>query len=946
MKTRHTKSDKKLGLSVFLPLFLVAPISSSFAITIDNDIPRGTLNHWAVEVLTGGQSRLAYLTANRDASGDIYTENVLFDYFSYVDVGNTGGGFQLSGTNPTLDPEDPDTAISSGSFIGENGNTINWSVLSSIPDGKMVMTNRFLLWGADGSRLGRIRFLQYMDEDVEGVSDDVFFTKGTLVGRNLQLFTVDGREIYGVSHSGVFDVPSGLDNATFAGWAADIYDRIQPRIRGAGQQVGPEGIINNLPTYNHPKLGTVLGPRDVVSVFAWDVDPNAHSAVILTTLGGLPDLGSIVRPPEIPAPGEKEINSGGCINIIDPSKPTIVLTHGLQKRGITNNDMWTGCRGELDNPAASLIQDYISSVGKADAVNIVQYVWHEANTASVIPLANEYIVGRKEVYDAGEKLAQLLLESLGNGYNKGIHFIGHSLGTAVNTYAARMFFSRAPNVTTAQFTILDYPNHILKILGMSPDEEDQWGFDPNFFATALPVARSGLNLKIDNYYSLTNEGVGDEVNGPVYNHRASVNGLEDPHNVGGAFFPDENVLGYDNDHSGVHQWYRWTMNPNGFGTDYCYRTSPFTPLPNFFLEFDDSLDPCIKGWYWALFNREEFNRAFPRNNGRSTTVSTDTILELDRAKFLRFGCDLVTDTRIQCIEASSPFGVVDVIIPEDAQYVSFDYRFLNIGDGDYAAVLIDDTPIWVLSGLSAVEEGVFSNTGPIPLGALKGNRKLTIALYGVNAPNAEFEVDNFKVFSVAIGPLNQPPIALCQDRTVSANDSCQASASVNNGSYDSDGDPITLTQSPPGPYGLGDTLVTLTATDPEGASASCTGTVTVKDTTAPVISSVTASPNTLWPPNHKMVSVKVTATTSDNCTVTPVCTITSVTSNEPDNGLGDGDTANDIVVTGDLSVNLRAERSGTGNGRVYTVNGQCADAAGNSAPSWSTAVTVPHDKGK
>ena len=47
--------------------------------------------------------------------------------------------------------------------------------------------------------------------------------------------------------------------------------------------------------------------------------------------------------------------------------------------------------------------------------------------------------------------------------------------------------------------------------------------------------------------------------------------------------------------------------------------------------------------------------------------------------------------------------------------------------------------------------------------------------------------------------------------------------------------------------------------------------------------------------------------------------LVSVTSNEPDNGLGDGDTANDIVIVDDLTVKLRAERSGTGNGRIYTL---------------------------
>ena len=107
---------------------------------------------------------------------------------------------------------------------------------------------------------------------------------------------------------------------------------------------------------------------------------------------------------------------------------------------------------------------------------------------------------------------------------------------------------------------------------------------------------------------------------------------------------------------------------------------------------------------------------------------------------------------------------------------------------------------------------------------------------------------------------NQDPIALCQDVTVEAGAGCTASASVDDGSYDPDGGPVTITQDPAGPYPVGSTSVTLTATDEEGASASCTATVTVTDTTAPVINCNT--PATITPPD---APVSFTATATDAC---------------------------------------------------------------------------------
>jgi len=287
---------------------------------------------------------------------------------------------------------------------------------------------------------------------------------------------------------------------------------------------------------------------------------------------------------------------------------------------------------------------------------------------------------------------------------------------------------------------------------------------------------------------------------------------------------------------------------------------------------------------------------------------------------------------------------------------------------------------------------------------------------------------------------NEPPVAVCQNVVAEADDDCQAvvtASDIDDGSFDPDDDDFTLELSPTGPFGLGDTPVTLTVTDEHGTfdtcaavitiidatdpvldcpddvivecnaaggvsaddaqlvdffadfsatdncdddpeiahdapaffegpcgpnsgvtpvtwtvtdfagnSAECTANVTVVDTTDPEIE-VTAMPNVLWPPNHKMVDVEYTVTVEDICDDAPAWVLTDLVSNEDDNGLGDGNTINDIqgadIGTADTSVRLRAERSGHGTGRVYTATFEVTDCAGNSA-STTCDVFVMHDK--
>jgi hypothetical protein len=111
----------------------------------------------------------------------------------------------------------------------------------------------------------------------------------------------------------------------------------------------------------------------------------------------------------------------------------------------------------------------------------------------------------------------------------------------------------------------------------------------------------------------------------------------------------------------------------------------------------------------------------------------------------------------------------------------------------------------------------------------------------------------------------------------------------------------------------------------------------------PVITSTSPSESSLWPPNHQMVPITITIAATDNLSPAPVCSIASVSSNEPQNGLGDGDTPNDWLITGAKTVQLRAERAGNGNGRSYTIAMRCVDGAGNVATS-STTVSVPKNK--
>jgi uncharacterized repeat protein (TIGR01451 family) len=133
--------------------------------------------------------------------------------------------------------------------------------------------------------------------------------------------------------------------------------------------------------------------------------------------------------------------------------------------------------------------------------------------------------------------------------------------------------------------------------------------------------------------------------------------------------------------------------------------------------------------------------------------------------------------------------------------------------------------------------------------------------------------------------------------------------------------------------------------DPDLADNQATADVAAFDTTPPVIQDISVSPDSLWPPNHKMTPVTVDVVATDTCDPDPACSIIGIASDEPVNGTGDGNSMPDWVVTDDLTADLRAERAGPEDGRVYVLTVQCTDTSGNVSEPADVAVGVPHDQG-
>jgi hypothetical protein len=268
---------------------------------IDNDVPEATVGHFEIQLLNGGESQEGGFTA-QGRTLLFANEDFIFDYFSFVDVGSDGGAERLGETTITQSATliSDDVVESRGFFLGESEQVINWIATTSIADGDTRIQNTITFSTEIENEeeennnieqialpLGDLRFISYLDEDVRNVGDDIMFLSGTPGSADFKVFTVDGPERVGFAQSGVYAASAGqLVNATWDGWAADEFSDLRSAITGAGTTYSIAGNIDvtDLPPSVDPELGTVFGPADVTTAFAWTVDPQATTATITTFL--------------------------------------------------------------------------------------------------------------------------------------------------------------------------------------------------------------------------------------------------------------------------------------------------------------------------------------------------------------------------------------------------------------------------------------------------------------------------------------------------------------------------------------------------------------------------------------------------------------------------------------------------------------------------------------
>jgi hypothetical protein len=286
-------------------------------------------------------------------------------------------------------------------------------------------------------------------------------------------------------------------------------------------------------------------------------------------------------------------------------------------------------------------------------------------------------------------------------------------------------------------------------------------------------------------------------------------------------------------------------------------------------EIESNTDPQLSAWRSADGN--EIGDKCAYNYGYTAPDGTNFVLNGDRYQIQQewsndvAGCaKRYGPTPTTSVPGSLDFGEVeagntaekDVVIQNSG---GGDLNILNIrlgagSDPDYSLLNVPPTAATLHSSESLTVQVKFAP----PANALFGHPAASVVVDTDDPAQTTYTTN-------VTGTVGVPPLARCTSRTVPTdfNLCTTANVSINNGSYDPDGENITLIQSPAGPYSLGTTGVTLTVTDTDQQSASCTANVTVQDLQPPSITC--PAPQSIQCTGSSGAAATLNPTFSDNC---------------------------------------------------------------------------------
>ncbi|MDM4016262.1 GEVED domain-containing protein [Roseiconus lacunae] len=266
--------------------------------TIDNDVAPTITGSFSATIEDANQVQVSAVTVENLQNGQqLVSQDYIFLASTYLTSGGATTALNQTTITQAATLVAEDTVESRGTYAGPNG-TVNWVATTYFIDGLATMFSTLDL--NSSTSLGDIRVISYLDEDVQGNTDDLLYTVGTPGQSDFRVYTVDGPTRVGFSHGG-FYTNDGTNqvNATYEGWAADEYNDLETQIQAGTQAYSVPGVIDltDLPAMVDPTFGSVFGAGDVTTALSWVVNSNAFSSRVTSFLELLAADPTVVQPP-------------------------------------------------------------------------------------------------------------------------------------------------------------------------------------------------------------------------------------------------------------------------------------------------------------------------------------------------------------------------------------------------------------------------------------------------------------------------------------------------------------------------------------------------------------------------------------------------------------------------------------------------------------------------